>query len=69
MNYPQYFNLKIFCFSKIKDNKIRFHAQKKQLKKKSDIIMLKFQVALFFSSFDGLIFLQAVNGYHPDLDE
>ena len=37
--------------------------------KKSDIIMLKFQVALFFSSFDGLIFLQAVNGYFPDLDE
>ena len=31
--------------------------------------MLKFQVALFLSSFDGLIFLQAVNGYHTDLDE
>ena len=30
--------------------------------------MLKFQVALFLSSFDGFIFLQAVNGYHTDLD-
>ena len=44
--------------------------RKSNLKKNnSDIIILKFQVALFLSSFDGLIFLQAVNGYCPDLDE